>query len=191
MSIRRISFYNDSNEYIQKSIDVKRKIPLITNFQDLEEHESEFDKREYLSIYQQLMELEVWNNSSEKMKSILAPLVRSYYDKNNALVLVFPRYEPLMTEDDAFRFEDEEVLPILQNLLSQKGMSDDEIGDFIEKMIDFCDEWDLSYEDIVNNLNNIGWHSVFKVSIIDYGLSNEMIDKFYTNEEDENVYSLL
>lgn len=187
MSIRRISFYNDSNEYIQKSIDVKRKIPLITNFQDLEEHESEFDKREYLSIYQQLTELEIWNNSSEKMRGILAPLVRSYYDKNNALVLVFPRYEPLMTEDDAFRFEDEEVLPILQNILSQKGMSDNEIGDFIEKMIDFCDEWDLSYEDIVNNLNNIGWHSAFKVSIIDYGLSNEMIEKFYSKKEKENV----
>lgn len=178
MSIRRISFYNNSNEYIQKSVDVKRKIPLITNFQELEKHENEFNRREYLSIYQQLMELEIWNNSSEKMRSILAPLVRSYYDKNNALVLVFPRYEPLMSEDSAFRYEDEEVLPILQTLLSQKGMSDDEIGDFIEKMIDFCDEWDLSYEDIVNNLNNLGWHAAFGASIIDYGLSNEMIEKF-------------
>ena len=121
------------------------------------------------------------------MRGILAPLVRSYYDKNNALVLVFPRYEPLMTEDDAFRFEDEEVLPILQNILSQKGMSDNEIGDFIEKMIDFCDEWDLCLSDIMNNLNNIGWHSAFKVSIIDYGLSNEMIEKFYSKKEKENV----
>lgn len=185
MSSRKISFYNDSNEYIQKSINVKRKIPLITNFQDLKEHENEFDKQEYLSIYQQLMELEIWNNSSEKMRGILAPLVRSYYDKNNALVLVFPRYEPLMAEESVFRFEDEEVLPILQNLLSQKGMSDDEIGNFIEKIIDFCDEWDLCLSDIMNNLNNIGWHSAFKVSIIDYGLSNEMIEKFYSKKEEE------
>lgn len=180
MSVRRISSYNGSNEYIQKSVDIDRVIPRITSYEELEEYKNDFTRREYLSIYQQLKELEIWNNSSEEERQLLAPLVRSYYDNNNALVLVFPRYEPLISEKESFRLEDDEVLPLLQTLLEKKGMSDYEIGVFIEAVFSFCSEWNLCLTDIINNLNNIGWHSAFGVSIIDYGLDNETMDKFYT-----------
>ena len=67
------------------------------------------------------------------------------------------------------------------------GMTEDEIGIFIERILQFCDDYDMNENDTLLNLNNLGWNPVFGARIIDYGLSNEMIDKFYTKEEDENV----
>ena len=33
----------------------------------------------------------------------------------------------------------------------------------------------------------LGWNPIFGARIIDYGLSNEMIDKFYGKEEEKDV----
>ena len=52
MSIRKVGSYKNSSEYIQKTIDINRKIPLIHSLEELEENEKEFTKREYLSIAQ-------------------------------------------------------------------------------------------------------------------------------------------
>ena len=36
-----------------------------------------------------------------------------YFDNNNTLVLIFPRFEPLVEEDGEFRFSEEEIISIL------------------------------------------------------------------------------
>ena len=74
--------------------------------------------------------------------------------------------------------------------LSQKGMTDNEIGDFIEKVLQFCEDYDMNENDTLLNLNNLGWNPVFGARIIDYGLSNEMIEKFYSKKEEENNFTL-
>ena len=186
MSIRKVKPYGNS-DFIQKTIDIERKIPLMANLIELEAHEAEFTKREYLSVYQTLAEKELWDDCSWWERGILAPIVHFFYDINNRPVLVYPRFEPLASEDETFRFEEEEVVMELNYRLSQKGMTDEEIGDFIEKILRFCDEYDMNESDTLLNLNNLGWNPVFGARIIDYGLSNEMIEKFYTKKEDENV----
>lgn len=186
MSIRKVKPYGNS-DFIQKTIDIERKIPLMANLIELEAHEAEFTKREYLSIYQTLAEKELWDDCSWWERGILAPVVHFFYDINNRPVLVYPRFEPLATEEEIFRFEEEEVVTELNYRLSQRGMTEDEIGIFIEKILQFCDDYDMNENDTLLNLNNLGWNPIFGARIIDYGLSNEMIDKFYTKEEDENV----
>ena len=54
MSIRKVKPYGNS-DFIQKTIDIDRKISYIADLNDLAEHEDEFTKREYLSIYQSLV----------------------------------------------------------------------------------------------------------------------------------------
>ena len=182
MSIRKVKPYGNS-DFIQKTIDIERKIPLMANLIELEAHEAEFTKREYLSIYQTLAEKELWDDCSWWERGILAPIVHFFYDINNRPVLVYPRFEPLASEDETFRFEEEEVVMELNYRLSQKGMTDEEIGDFIEKVLQFCEDYDMNENDTLLNLNNLGWNPIFGARIIDYGLSNEMIDKFYRKEE--------
>ena len=186
MSIRKVKPYG-SSDFIQKTIDIERKIPIIQSLNDLSNYEKEFTRREYLSLYQTLAEKELWDDCSWEERGILAPVVHFFYDLNNRPVLVYPRFEPLATEEETFRFEEEEVGMELNYRLSQKGMTDEEIGDFIEKILRFCDEYDMNESDTLLNLNNLGWNPVFGARIIDYGLSNEMIEKFYTKKEDENV----
>ena len=181
MSIRKVKPYGNS-DFIQKTIDIDRKISYITDLYELAAHEDEFTKREYLSIYQSLAEAEVWNDASWEERKILSPLIDFYYDHNNCPVLIYPRFEPLATETESFRFEDEELIGELQRRLAVKGMTDDEIGDFITNIMSFCDYYDMNESDILRNLNNLGWSPVFGARIIDYGLSNEMIDKFYSKE---------
>ena len=185
MSIRKVKPYGNS-DFIQKTIDIERKIPIIQSLDDLSNYEKEFTRREYLSIYQTLAEKEIWDGCSWEERGILAPVVHFFYDLNNRPVLVFPRFEPLATEEETFRFEEEDVINELSWRLAQKGMTDDEIGNFIESILSFCDYYDMNEEDTLLNLNNLGWNPVFGARIIDYGLSNEMIDKFYKGEN-ENV----
>ena len=186
MSIRKVKPYG-SSDFIQKTIDIERKIPLMYGLEDLSKHETEFTRREYLSLYQSFAEVELWNDSSWEERGILAPVVHFFYDINNRPVLVYPRFEPLATEEEIFRFEEEEVATELNYRLSQKGMTDDEIGIFIEKVLQFCDDYDMNENDTLLNLNNLGWNPIFGARIIDYGLSNEMIDKFYGKEEEKDV----
>lgn len=185
MSIRKVKPYGNS-DFIQKTIDIERKIPIIQSLDDLSNYEKEFTRREYLSIYQTLAEKEIWDGCSWEERGILAPVVHFFYDLNNRPVLVFPRFEPLATEEETFRFEEEDVINELSWRLAQKGMTDDEIGNFIESILSFCDYYDMNEGDTLLNLNNLGWNPVFGARIIDYGLSNEMIDKFYKGEN-ENV----
>ena len=186
MSIRKVKPYGNS-DFIQKTIDIERKIPLMCGLQDLSDHEKEFTQREYLSLYQSFAEVELWNDCSWEERGILAPVVHFFYDINNRPVLVYPRFEPLAAEEEIFRFEEEEVVTELNYRLSQRGMTDDEIGIFIEKVLQFCDDYDMNENDTLLNLNNLGWNPIFGARIIDYGLSNEMIDKFYGKEEEKDV----
>lgn len=186
MSIRKVKPYG-SSDFIQKTIDIERKIPIIQSLNDLSNYEKEFTRREYLSLYQTLAEKELWDDCSWEERGILAPVVHFFYDLNNRPVLVYPRFEPLATEEEIFRFEEEEIGMELNYRLSQKGMTDNEIGDFIEKVFLFCENYDMNENDTLLNLNNLGWNPVFGARVIDYGLSNEMIEKFYNKKEEENV----
>ena len=63
MSIRKVKPYGNS-DFIQKTIDIERKIPIIQSLDDLSNYEKEFTRREYLSIYQTLAEKEIWDGCS-------------------------------------------------------------------------------------------------------------------------------
>ena len=183
MSIRKVKPFGNS-DFIQKTIDIERKIPLMYGLQDLSAHEKDFTRREYLSLYQSFAEVELWNDCSWEERGILSPLVDFFYDTNNRPVLVYPRFEPLAREEETFRFEETEAVSELHQRLVKKGISDEKIGVFIEKVISFCDDYDMDEADILYNLNNLGWNDTFQVRIIDYGLSNEMVRKFYTCKQD-------
>lgn len=182
MSVRRIKPYKSNNSgFIQKTIDIGRKISKLNSVEDLKQHETEFTKEEYLALYQSLFEKEVWENSSWKERQVLAPLVDFFYDNNNCPVLVFPRFLPLATEQQAFSIEDDDCFGELYETLVLNGVDDDDIGNFIENIVSICEEYDLNEDDILYNLSSLGWNSTFGARVIDFGLSNE-ITRWYNKE---------
>ena len=177
MSSRKVKACGNS-DFIQKTLDIDRKIPLLADLDDLTAHEDEFTKREYLSIYQSLAEIEIWNDASWEERKLLSPLIDFYYDHNNCPVLIYPRFEPLETEESIFRYDEDEIPIELQKKLSVKGMTDESIGIFLNNIINFCYKYDLNEDDILLNFSNLGWNKVFGVRIVDFGLTNEMNKKF-------------
>ena len=177
MSSRKVKVCGNS-DFIQKTLDINRKIPLLADLDDLVAHEDEFTKREYLSIYQSLAEIEIWNDASWEERKLLSPLIDFYYDHNNCPVLIYPRFEPLETEENIFRYDEDEIPIELQKKLSVKGMTDESIGIFLNNIINFCYKYDLNEDDILLNFSNLGWNKVFGVRIVDFGLTNEMNKKF-------------
>lgn len=180
--MRRIKPYKSKNSgFIQKTIDIGWKIPRIESIDELKEHESDFTKEEYLALYQSFFEKEVWENSSWEEKQVLAPLVNFFYDNNNCPVLVFPKFIPLATEQQAYTIEDDDCFGELYGALVLNGVDDGEIGDFIENIVQVCENYDLNEEDILYNLSSLGWNSVFGARVIDFGLSNEIM--YWYNKE--------
>ena len=110
MSLRQVKTYKSNPEFIQKSVNLKWKIPLMTNLVELEKNKTLFNKTEYLSLYQQYKEQEIYDSATWEERKILAPLLDYYFDNNNTLVLIFPRFEPLVEEDGEFRFSEEEII---------------------------------------------------------------------------------
>lgn len=179
MSLRQVKTYKSNPEFIQKSVNLKWKIPLMTNLVELEKNKTLFNKTEYLSLYQQYKEQEIYDSATWEERKILAPLLDYYFDNNNTLVLIFPRFEPLVEEDGEFRFSEEEIISILQEKLCKKGLSDEEVGQFIQQVINFCEDFDINEDDCLLNLNNIGWSNTFGPRIIDWGLTNSICKEYY------------
>lgn len=180
MSIRKIKPYK-SSDFIQKTIDIDRKISYIADLNDLAAHKDEFTKREYLSIYQSFAEVDIWDDASWEERKILSPIIDFFYDHNNCPVLIYPRFEPLDSEESIFRYDEDEIPIELQKKLSTKGMTDESIGVFLNSIINFCYKYDLNEEDIILNFSNIGWNKIFGTRIIDFGLTNK-INKIFQED---------
>ena len=176
MSIREVVPIN--NSFIKKYISFDRKIPYLTGTYDLEKHKNLFKKEEYVSLYQQFTELEIFEECSREERQLLAPIVNIEYSKNNAPVLTFPNFSPLLTPEKAVFLSEEDSIAYLQNEFSIKGYEDNEIGKFLESIIHFCDEYNLVLDDCLFNLSNIGYNEIFGFRLIDYGLTNELMETF-------------
>lgn len=177
MSSRKVKTYHDS-KLIKKTVNIEDKIPRIQNLAELSDYKSELSRISYLSIYQSLKEVEIWNDCSWEQRSILAPIIDFYYDELNRPVIIYPYFEPLGSESEIYRFEEEDAIKELHQRLLLKGMEDEEIGEFIQKVLNLCEDFDLVEEDIITNLNNIGWSDIFGVRIIDFGLDNTIIEEY-------------
>lgn len=185
MCLRKVSDYR-SPYLIQKSVSLNRKIQKIKNLEDLVENKEYFTKREYLMLYQQFLELEIYNDATWDERAIIAPIIDFFYDRSNCPVLVYPKFEPIASESDSFRLDEDEAIAAIQEFLSKKGLDDNEIGIFIQKIINFCDEYNLRQDDILLNVNNLGYSEIFGPRIIDYGLDYEVADYFIKKDSNEN-----
>ena len=111
-----VPYYNNSKEYIQKRISVD---PLRIGFKlpTFDEYENEqvlnlpssLGAELKTAIEQQYYEWYSWFNSPEDIRKYLAPIVGTGWDQySNTPILTFPRFTPLVDEEEVYKYNNNE-----------------------------------------------------------------------------------
>lgn len=125
------------------------------------------------AVYQQYNEILLYETVACEDKKILAPQCDiSYSEGNNLPIIIYPRFTPLFTDEEVWKYNDEEILCLMGWRCSKLGISEQNLSLFLEQVKDLCSDYNLREDDIFKNPSNIGYHPIFGLRIIDYGLAN-------------------
>ena len=180
MATREIYDCAESEEYVLKCIpqtDAIRALHFeITDYseENLNNLLVSLNSGEKSAIIQQYNEWRLWR---ETMSPVLAPIVDVRWESNGLPILCYPRFAPLIDEGEIWNHTVEELYILLGRRAHLLEIDSEELFDFLDEARDFCVEYDLCEADVFTNPSNIGWHRLFGLRIIDYGLSNKDLVK--------------
>lgn len=138
------------------------------------EIKEELSSEQYDGMYQTLYEVELWDSLSWEQRLIFCPII-DYDSASCASTMVY--VEPLMDEATAKTISDEESLKVMTDILLRRGACLSEICLFIKILKEVCKRTDLVEEDILNNLSNIGYNKELGIRVLDYGLSQKLLEE--------------
>lgn len=173
MSSRQIT---DLGEYVTKSIPNFSEIEHI-KFPGIEDKEGISNLLENTSllcksaVIQQYNEYVIYNNW--RGNNVLAPIINVKWDERNLPILIYPKFIPLIEDDNFYKLSDEENFVKLGIMGAYFGYDFEYISNFIQEVRDVCEEFNLREDDIFYNLSNIGFNSQYGLRIIDYGLADD------------------
>ena len=178
MGSRMILPYLNSDEYIQKivpsdSVFISVKLPTFDEYEirpvlDLPD---DIKPEVRMAIEQQYNEWYSWFTSPEDIRKCLAPIVGTGWDIfSNTPILYFPKFNPILDEHTVSVHNNKENLILMGAQINQLHITD--FIDFFRTIPEICNYLNLNEDDIINNPSNIGYHPVFGLRIIDYGLYN-------------------
>ena len=177
MSVRTIERFA-TVETVRKSVEGSQPLPRINDLEDLEDFTDILSGIQYLALYQIFKEVQIWDSSNWETRNLLAPILDFNYDELQRPYLIFPFFEPLTTEEEANKLTFADARDKILSFLESKGINHSEAYDFIRRVRLFCNEWNLNEEDILFNLNNLGWNDAFGIRILDYGLTEDLVQDF-------------
>ena len=126
------------------------------------------------AIIQQYNEIYIYNEADIEQRNILAPQVKVYYSINNLPEIIYPKFEPIIHEEDVWKFNEEDLRITLGMRLQLVGISFKQYKQFTKKVADLCEDFNLREDDILLNPSNIGYHPVLGLRVIDYGLTQDL-----------------
>lgn len=165
---------------IKKEGDLIYKSPIynlntkIETLEELKEYRDILTIKEYDSLYQNLYEVDLWDVLPWNYRQILCPIID--YDSSTQ-TLTMPYIEPILTKEEAYRIEDEKSLETLEKIVRQRGGTKEEITNFLFILEVLCNTTTLVKEDILYNLSNLGYNEQFGLRVLDYGLSQELLEE--------------
>ena len=122
------------------------------------------------AIIQQYNEYLIFNDKDNRWRNILAPQLTVVYDVHNLPILVYPRFEPLVSEDIVWKTPDHLCMIRAGQRLKEWDVSIKDINKFYDEVTELCSEYDLVEDDIIRNPSNIGYNEILGLRLIDYGL---------------------
>lgn len=163
-----------------KYYNISSDIPIFHSLYDfykyLDNINNTLTKLEKLAIAQNLNEFEIYSSATAEERQLIAPILNSYY-RNNILVLEMPIFTPLLDDKEIWNISENQNQLELFHCFCKYSLKH-KYKDFIRKTHIFCEKYDLCEDDIFQNLNNLGYNKNYGIRIIDYGLTEEMAQKF-------------
>ena len=138
------------------------------------EMKEELSSEQYDGMYQTLYEVELWDSLNWEQRRIFCPII-DYDSVSCTSTMIY--VEPLMDEATAKTISDEESFKVMTDILLRRGARLWEICLFIKALKKICKETDLVEEDILNNLSNIGYSKELGIRVLDYGLSQKLLEE--------------
>lgn len=176
MGSRIVLPYLNSTEYVQKIIPsenllISTKLPTFNEYENnpILNLSNDIPPEVKTAIEQQYNEWYSWFTSPEDIRKYLAPIVGTGWDiYSNTPILYFPRFTPLLDEKSVCAHNSRENLILTGAQINQLHIND--FMEFFRAIPEVCNYLDLNEDDIICNPSNIGFHSIFGLRIIDYGL---------------------
>lgn len=126
------------------------------------------------AIVQQYNEILIYSGADTNQRNILAPQCGISYDKHHNLPsIIYPKFEPLIDEEDVWKVNVNDLHVLLGTKIEQMGISFSDYKQFIDGAINLCEWFGLREDDITLNPSNIGYHPIMGLRIIDYGLTED------------------
>lgn len=177
MSVRTIERIG-SIGLVKKSVEGSKTLPRLNDLEDLENFADIISGNDYLALYQIFKEVQIWEMTTRDEKELIAPILQFGYNETQSPFLIFPCFEPLVTEQEANQLTRSQAREKIYSFLQEKGFSHQESYDWIRRVRLFCDDWGLNEEDILFNLNNLGWNDIFGLRILDYGMTDQIVKDY-------------
>lgn len=154
------------------SLEYPAPAPINTGFDDPDAFSCYSD---YLAYAQTLKEVEVWDDCSWATRQVLCPILQFSYVQNTPTIIM-PYMRPLMSEKEALQVDSDSAFSTLVETAYKLGCDDYQIERFYQGVLKNCESFNLSVDDILNNLSNIGFTRMLGLRVIDYGLTTDMIE---------------
>lgn len=123
------------------------------------------------AVVQQYNEYLMAREPAHLTYEVLAPLTFISADERGLPILGFPYFEPLASNENYYKFNDEDYFVELGMAAERHGIGIDDVKDFIDGVRCLCEAYPLLREDdILTNLSNIGYNKEYGFRVIDYGL---------------------
>lgn len=184
MACREITIL-DNTDYIIKAIPISKDSNLnevewpepysvVNNINQLEKCFKDSNCNNFLkqAIIQQYNEILLYHEVDMYDRLLLAPQCSVSISKPGALPeIIYPKFIPLCSDSDIWKYDEKECLILLGMRAKEYNIISKQLFHFLNSAQNLCLNWNLREEDILYNPSNIGYHPIFGLRIIDYGLA--------------------
>lgn len=137
----------------------------------LNSHQVQPDTRQ--AIIQQYNEIFIYEVLDMKARQLVAPQINITFDKYNLPIIEYINCPSLMTQDEVYNYNENELYTLLGFRAKEAEVTEKSLINFLRNVNDFCSEYELNTEDILNNPSNIGYNPWLGLRVIDFGLMND------------------
>ena len=120
------------------------------------------------AVIQQYNEYIIYNELKEN--KVLAPIIFTSSDERGIPILGFPKFRPIVENDEFYKYTDEENFVLLGMFAEKYGLNFSNVRDFIDLVQEVCIYIGIREDDILYNLSNVGYNPDYGLRVIDYGL---------------------
>lgn len=123
------------------------------------------------AIIQQYNEIFIYEILDLQTRQLVAPQIEVNFDPlTNVPSITYVSCPALITQEEVYKYSENELYALLGSRAHQLEIPEQQLFTFLKETRDFCANYALNVDDILNNPSNIGFNQYLGLRIIDFGL---------------------